>query len=317
MSATTSPPPLPAGRVAARTWRAGLALGAAAAATVALVLARLLEGWRLVPTAAAHHVTLLGLRLSYPAANAGAIVVLALAAGGLVVLTIATAAAARELASARRVRHMLGSRVTQTLPGGALVIADAQPRAFCAGLWQARVYVTSGALALLDPGALAVVLEHERHHARRHDPLRLAAARVLSRALFFVPGLEALLRRAGLLAELGADESAIATAAAGARPALARAILGFGGVEPERVDRLLGVPTTGVGFPLGLSLVALATIGLFAALALLAGRVAAGSATLAPPLLSSQPCVLVLAGVPAFGALLALAWARGASDTHQ
>jgi Zn-dependent protease with chaperone function len=317
MSATTSTAPLAAGRVAARTWRVGLALGVAAAATVALVLARLLERWRVAPAATAHHVTLLGLRLSYPAANAGAIVVLALAAGGLLVLTIAAAAAGRELAAARRIRHVLGSRVTRTLPGGELVIADAQPRAFCAGLWEPRVYVTSGALAVLDPNALAVVLAHERHHARRRDPLRLAAARMLSRALFFVPGLDALLRRAGLLAELGADESAIAAGPAGARPALARAILGFGGVEPERVDRLLSVPAAGVGFPLALSLAALATIALFAALALLAGRVAAGSATLAPPLLSSQPCVLVLAGVPAFGALLAVAWARGASDTNQ
>jgi Zn-dependent protease with chaperone function len=317
MSATTSTAPLTASCVAARTWRAGLALGVAAAATVALVLVRLIERWRVAPAAIAHHITLLGLSLSYPAANAGAIVVLVLAGGGLLVLTVATAAAIRELSAARRVRRTLASRVSRTLPGGEFLIADDRPRAFCAGLWKPQVYVTTGTLEQLDRRALAVVLAHERHHARCRDPLRLAAARVLSQALFFVPGLEALLRRAGLLSELGADESAIAADPVGARPALARAILGFGGVESERVDRLLGVPATGVGFPVALSLVALATIGVFAALALFAGRVAAGSATLAPPLLSSQPCVLVLAGAPAFGALLALAWARGASDTYQ
>jgi hypothetical protein len=40
-------------------------------------------------------------------------------------------------------------------------------------------------------------------------------------------------------------------------------------------------------------------IGLLVAVAVLAGRVAVGSATLAVPFLSSQPCVLVLAMIPA------------------
>jgi hypothetical protein len=213
---------------------------------------------------------------------------------------------------------VLASRVAGTLPGGELVLADRHPWAFCAGLARPRVYVTSGALEALDADALAVVLAHERHHARRYDPLRLATARVLARALFFVPGLDGVLRRAGLLSELGADESAVACDPVGGRPALARAILEFGGgVEPERVDRLLGVPVDGVGFPLLLSLVALGAVALFAAVALLAGRVASGSATLALPVLSRQPCVLVLAGVPALAGLVALAWARGASDTRQ
>jgi hypothetical protein len=47
-------------------------------------------------------------------------------------------------------------------------------------------------------------------------------------------------------------------------------------------------------------------IVLVAAVGLLAGRVAAGSATLALPFLSRQPCVVVLAAIPAVLALLAL-----------
>jgi hypothetical protein len=302
--------------VSNRTWRAGLTLGGGAVATIAFVLWRLLETWHL--GAAAHSVTLLGLRVSYPAANVGAIVVLLLAAGGLIVLALAGGALARELAAGRRLRRLLADRVCDVLPGGEQVLAEPKPWAFCTGLVHPRVYVTSGAVDALDADALAVVLAHERHHARRYDPLRLATARVLARALFFVPGLDGVLRRAGLLSELGADESAVACDPVAGRPALARAILGFGGgVEPERVDRLLGLPVDGVGFPLLLSLVALAAVALFAAVALLAGRVASGSATLALPVLSRQPCVLVLAGVPALAGLVALAWARGASETRQ
>lgn len=303
--------------VSNRTWRAGLTLGGAAVATIAFVLWRLLETWH-VGTGAAHSVTVLGVRVSYPAANLGAIVVLLLAAGGLVVLAVAGGAVARELAAGRRLRRLLAARVCGALPGGELVLAEPRPWAFCTGLVRPRVYVTSGALGALDADAVVVVLAHERHHARRYDPLRLATARVLSRALFFVPGLDGVLRRAGLLSELGADESAVAFDPVASRPALARAILGFGGgVEPERVDRLLGVPVLGAGFPLLLSAVALGTIALLAAVALLAGRVASASATLALPVISRQPCVLVLAGVPALAGLVALAWARGASETRQ
>jgi hypothetical protein len=52
-------------------------------------------------------------------------------------------------------------------------------------------------------------------------------------------------------------------------------------------------------------------ITLVAAVALLAGQVAAGSATLAPPFLSDQPCVVVLALIPAALVLVASRVARG------
>jgi hypothetical protein len=46
------------------------------------------------------------------------------------------------------------------------------------------------------------------------------------------------------------------------------------------------------------------------ALAALAAHAAAGSATLAPPFLSSQPCIAVLAMIPAAAGLTAVAYAR-------
>ena len=81
-------------------------------------------------------------------------------------------------------------------------------------------------LALLDDAALSTVLAHERQHARRRDPLRLAAGRVLARALFFLPGLGDLVERQQALAELSADESAVNDLPAN-RSALARAMVSF------------------------------------------------------------------------------------------
>jgi hypothetical protein len=167
------------------------------------------------------------------------------------------------------------------------------------------------------------VLVHERQHARRRDPLRLACGRVIARALFYVPGVADLARRQAALAEVSADERAI-EAAPENRAALARAILTFSdhsrpgdpaGVDPERVDHLLG-DAPGWRFPALVCLLALCVLGLLAAVGVLAGRVAVGSATLAPPFLSRQPCVVVLATIPALLGLVALALRRRGVVSH-
>jgi hypothetical protein len=259
-----------------------------------------------------HHVTILGQPLSYPVANAAAVVIVVLALLGAVVTARALLGAARELAAARRFERRLAAQ-RRPHPGGALVIDDDRPHAFCAGLLRPRVYVTSGALAILDEPALGAVLTHERHHARRRDPLRLATSRILARAMFFLPAARELGLRQQALAEMSADESAI-NAAPGNRSALARAMLSFTdsaeggesvGIDPARVDYLLGEPPNW-RFPVVMCLAALGLLALVVVTAVLVGREAAGSATLAAPFLSAQPCVVVLAIIPAAVGLVAV-----------
>jgi hypothetical protein len=306
----------PAALAAARVSRASILLGALGLASSLFVVARLVERWRVSSAAASHHIALLGQKVSYPAANFAAIVVLLLALFGLTVVVLAVAGAARELiASARFGRRMAASGRTQL--ADALVFEDGRPRAFCAGLLRPRVYVSTGAVAALDEPALRAVLLHEHHHARRRDPLRLAIGRVLSRALFFVPGMGELARHQRSLAELGADERAIAAGKEN-RSALARAMLSFSedtdtggsvGIDPARVDHLLGEPSSW-RFPALLFVSALAVLALVATVASLASEVASGSATLAPPFLSDQPCVVMLGLIPATVGLVALWLAR-------
>lgn len=281
------------------------------------VIGRLFLTWRVSPRAASHHITLLGQRLSYPVANLDAFMVLALALAGLTVGAITVWGAVRELAAASDFERNLAARDAAPLKG-ALVIDDERPQAFCAGLLNPRVYISSGAVALLDEPALDAVLAHEAHHARRRDPLRLAVGRVLARALFFVPGLGELVRHHQDLAELGADESAM-NAGPDSRSALARAMLTFSeaspaagavGIDPRRVDHLLGEPPSW-RFPTLLCLAAAGAVGLIGAIAVLAGQVAAGSATLAPPFLSHQPCIVILALIPALVGLGCAVVARG------
>jgi hypothetical protein len=158
---------------------------------------------------------------------------------------------------------------------------------------------------LLDDAGLDAVLAHERQHARRRDPLRLAAGRVIARSFFFLPAVHELRRGQQMLAEVSADESAVA-AVAGDRSALARAMLSFSdasepggssGIDPVRVDYLLG-EAPGWRFPALMCTAAVAVLAIVVTLAILVGREAAGAATLAPPFLSVQPCIVMLALVP-------------------
>ncbi len=302
----------PAAIAATRVSRASLALGGLGLASAIFVVARLFETWRVSAGVASHQISIFGQRLTYPTANVDAIVIMLLAALGSVVTARAVSGAVRELQASRRFHRLLAGQHLEPLHG-ALLIADAQPRAFCAGLVRPRVYLSTGAVAMLDDAALRAVLAHERHHAHRHDPLRLAAGRVLARALFFLPGIGDLVERQQALAELSADESAVNAAPAN-RSALARAMLSFSdapasvdgaGIDPARVDYLLG-ESPSWRFPALVCLAAALVIFLLVAVAVLAGRLASGSATLALPFLSGQPCVVVLAAIPAvLGALAA------------
>jgi beta-lactamase regulating signal transducer with metallopeptidase domain len=280
------------------------------------VVVRMSETWRVTPHATSHQISVLGQRLSYPAANFAAVVVVFLALLGLVVTVMTVLGAARELAASVRFGRRMRASGPKLLEG-ALVVEDERPRAFCAGLVRPRVYISSGAVAVLDEPALHAVILHERHHARRRDPLRLATGRVLARALFFMPGLRELIRRHQVLAELSADESAV-NAGAESRSALARAMLSFSddaesgevvGIDPARVDHLLGERPSW-RFPALLCLAGLSVIALMTAVAALAGQVASGSATLAAPFLSSRPCIVVLAMIPAAVGLMILLLAR-------
>jgi Zn-dependent protease with chaperone function len=108
-------------------------------------------------------------------------------------------------------------------PGGAPPVAfldrDA-PILFCAGVRRPTVYVSRGALALLDPEELAAAMAHESAHAERRDPERSWVMMGLRAVMLVNPTFQvlarALARDAERLAdergaELGADRLALAS----------------------------------------------------------------------------------------------------------
>ncbi len=280
-------------------------LGAAAVAVGEAVASVHREG-----AAGAHEVVIAGQRFTYPAVNVAAGLLLTLAVLGAAVIAAAVRASWRQLRAYQR--FVRGITVLGPLSGhpGVTVIADAAPHAFCAGYLRPRIYVSSGALALLSEDELAAVMVHEHHHRTLRDPLRMASAQILSQALFFLPALPVLGDRYGELAEERAD--AAATRAVGGRGPLASALLAFdagappgaSGISPQRVDSLLGrsqpwrLPSSLVGL-------SLAALSILIVVVWRASAAASAHATLNLPVLSSQPCMLFLALVPVGGCAVA------------
>ncbi|MGI8428471.1 MAG: M56 family metallopeptidase [Solirubrobacteraceae bacterium] len=294
-------------------WLYGLTITVAGLGLVATVgvLVSAYGSIRVGPTAG-HAVVLLGLRLTYPRINIGGAVVLLLACAGVVVVLRAWAAAVRLIRTQRR--FIGGLSVRSSLPGqGAVVVFDDdRPQAFCAGYLRPRVYVSTGTVDALLPAELQAVIAHENEHREHRDPVRIASARVLGHALFFLPALRRLVERYAELAELRADVAAV-RASYGDRAPLASALLAFGltthpglGIAPDRIDHLLGQQVAS-RTPHAWVLFAAITLALVGAATIVIGQSASTGLTLNLPILSHQPCILVLAALPVVAGGSALA----------
>lgn len=271
-------------------------------------------------SAATPRLALAGASFTYPALNATAVLLLATAGAGAVVIGRAIQALHRQCLGFRRLRLELRTRAV-TRDAHLTVIDDPQPQAFCAGYLRPEVYVSAPAVSILSPGQLQAVLAHEHHHRRRRDPLRLATGAVLSRAVFFLPVLNHLWARYAELAEVRADRAAVAACGGDRRP-LAAALLSFeasgpagvAGISPERVDGLLGVrPAWRLPLPhLGLSV---ATVSIAGALIWQASATASAHMTFDLPFLTSSPCLLVTGTLPLLAAVSLRAHTRRSHST--
>ena len=232
-----------------------------------------------------------------------ALAVIALLGLSIVVALRGARAVMRQVRAQRRFLDELGP-VERARVGGedVHIVAHERPLAFCAGIFRPQIYLSTGAHAALSASELRAVLGHECHHRARRDPLRLLAARSAAEALFFLPALRRLAERYAALAELAADEAAVAVTPP---KALASALLAFGeltpdaavvGIAPERVDHLLGEPPR---WQLSLSLVAgsaLVAVGIVALALTLALGTLGGSVRL--PVLLAETCMVAMTAGP-------------------
>jgi Zn-dependent protease with chaperone function len=253
-----------------------------------------------------------GLHFTYPNLNGAAALLLALAATGAATIVLGLRACWRQIRGYRSLVARIGVVQPLDTDPRVNVIADPLPQAFCAGYLRPRVYVSRRTVELLTEAELQAVLAHEHHHRRVRDPLRLAYARILSEAVFFLPVLRSLSVRCAELAELSADHAAVAANAGKAAP-LASALLTFdasgppgaAGISSERVDTLLGEPIHW-RLPSWLMAASLGLLSGMSALVWFVSGAASAQATLNLPILSSQPCVALMTIVALVGCVCIL-----------
>lgn len=256
-------------------------------------------------------------RYVVPDPGAGSLAVVALGSLSVAVALLALRAVTREWRALRRFQRTERPSGTVTVAGRRLLVVDDETlRAYCAGWWRPAIYVSSGAVAQLDRDEFEAVVAHEAHHADRRDPLRLLVVKVLGEALFFVPVLRHLRKRYAALAEIAADEAAVA--ASGDPQPLASALLRFGqtpfpgvvvGIAPERVDHLLGERPS---WELPVSLLAGGLVTVAGLVVLAAGTASAvPSGAVSASALAAHACMVAMTVVPVIaGALLLLAATR-------
>lgn len=104
-----------------------------------------------------------------------------------------------------RLRHL--ARKCGLTDKAVLVCAD-RPLVFTHGLLNPKVWLSTGLLRTLADDELEAVLRHEAHHLNARDPLKILAARCLSRVLFFVPVARDLCDAYCVAKEIAADEHA-------------------------------------------------------------------------------------------------------------
>lgn len=141
------------------------------------------------------------------------------------------------------------------LEGGVLEISGERAGVFCAGFIRPRLYVAARAVQALEREELRAVLEHERYHLERRDPLRMFIAELVLWCLRFVPGIKRMYEEFRTSVELAADEAAIERL--GSNRALSSALLrllsqhggtrvaapvgvAYFGVTDRRIEHLLG-----------------------------------------------------------------------------
>lgn len=93
------------------------------------------------------------------------------------------------------------------LQGLVVVIKDPKPQAFCFGIRNPKIYVSTGLLKLINNEELEAVLRHERYHLEHKDSLTLLIGSVTASLFPFFPVLTDLVHQYRVKRELNADQA--------------------------------------------------------------------------------------------------------------
>jgi len=144
-----------------------------------------------------------------------------------------TSVSTREHAEAARIvgHRIVGHRAGGHRAGGGdapFVLDATRPAVYCVPGRPPTIVVTTGALAVLEPGQLTAVLAHERAHLAGRHHLLLAVTRSLAAETPFVPLFARGAGQVARLAEMRADDAAARRGGGQGRRTLLTALLAMG-----------------------------------------------------------------------------------------
>lgn len=84
-------------------------------------------------------------------------------------------------------------------------VDDENLSVFCYGLLHPKICVSSGVVEKLNKAELEAVLRHEKHHLVVFEPMKLFIIQVISKILFFIPGINFLKKQFMISSEIEAD----------------------------------------------------------------------------------------------------------------
>lgn len=96
-----------------------------------------------------------------------------------------------------------------TLNGRVVLIKDRRPQAFCFGIRDPKIYVSSGLLEITTSHELEAVLRHEKYHLEHKDSLTLLLGSVTASLFPFFPVLTDLVNQYRIKRELNADRAVV------------------------------------------------------------------------------------------------------------
>jgi Zn-dependent protease with chaperone function len=148
--------------------------------------------------------------------------------------------------------HAEAARIVGHRAGDAAFVLDTtRPAVYCVPGHPPTIVVTTGALAVLEPGQLTAVLAHERAHLAGRHHLLLALTRSLAAVAPFVPLCARGAVEVARLAEMLADDSAARRGGAQGRRTLLTALLAMaaGTAAPVLASPVLAAPVPASWLP--------------------------------------------------------------------
>jgi beta-lactamase regulating signal transducer with metallopeptidase domain len=133
-------------------------------------------------------------------------------AGGLLIATMITIL--KVVLTTRAVflfrKKLFATQVVLQLQNRIVLFAHTKPQAFCFGIRNPKIYISTALVKLMNQAELEAILRHEKYHLEHRDTITLLLASIAESIFLFFPIVSDLIRIYRVKREVEADKAAMA-----------------------------------------------------------------------------------------------------------